>query len=200
LHVVWLSWALNIPWLVVELSSDSKSLLMEVPDLSVSSIWSLEHNVSVVDDIKVSIWFHLWDNIEWSLDIETEFLVKLTFDWLALPLISIDDIPLLVNGVWLLVVNTDVSVLLIDITLNLQNFAFLVNDCRVLIFEQLPPSAVCGGASDVGWASIWLDVKWVRFPKVTLDGLWDVIEVPLLSHSILSPSSEIYVVGSYALS
>jgi hypothetical protein len=41
--------------LVVELGLDGQRLLMEVPDLSLSSISSLDNHVSVVDQIKVSV-------------------------------------------------------------------------------------------------------------------------------------------------
>jgi hypothetical protein len=49
LHVVGLTSTLDIPRLVVVSCSDSQGLLMEVPDLSLSTIWSLDHKVSVVD-------------------------------------------------------------------------------------------------------------------------------------------------------
>jgi len=55
LHVIGSTSALDIPRLVVISSSDSQRLLMEVPDLSPSSIWSLDDKVSVIDEIKISV-------------------------------------------------------------------------------------------------------------------------------------------------
>jgi hypothetical protein len=40
--------------LIIISGSDGQGLLMEVPNLSLSSIWSLDHHVPVVDQIKVS--------------------------------------------------------------------------------------------------------------------------------------------------
>jgi hypothetical protein len=55
LHVVGFTRALDIPRLIVVSCSDSQGLLMEVPGLALSSIWSLYHEVSVVDQIQVSM-------------------------------------------------------------------------------------------------------------------------------------------------
>jgi hypothetical protein len=55
LHVIGLSCILDVPRLVVVLGSDSQGLLMEVPSLAGSSIWSLDDKVFVVDQIKVSV-------------------------------------------------------------------------------------------------------------------------------------------------
>jgi hypothetical protein len=49
LHVVGSTSTLDIPRLVVISSSDRQRLLMEVPNLSSSSIWNLDDHVSVVD-------------------------------------------------------------------------------------------------------------------------------------------------------
>jgi hypothetical protein len=49
LHVLCFTRALDIKWLVVVSGPDGQRLLMEVPDLSLSSIWSLDDHVSVVN-------------------------------------------------------------------------------------------------------------------------------------------------------
>jgi hypothetical protein len=72
---------------------------VEVPFLGSSSISGLDDNVSVVDDIEISVFSHLRDNIEISVNIHTESLVEFTLLWFSLPLVSIDDIPLLRNMV-----------------------------------------------------------------------------------------------------
>jgi len=55
LHIVGSSSTLDVPGLVVVSGSDGLGLLMEVPDLSLSSIWSLDNHVSVVDKVKISV-------------------------------------------------------------------------------------------------------------------------------------------------
>jgi hypothetical protein len=45
-----------------------------------------------------------------------------------------------------------------------------------------------------------LDLKDSAFPSIVLDGLGDLIEVPLLGLGVLSPSSQPHIVGSVALS
>jgi len=82
---------------------------MEVPDLSLSTIWCLDHHVSVVDQVKVSTIWKLGDNVEVSLNIESESIVELSLGWLSLPLINVDNVPLLVDlsVFWM---NNDVSV------------------------------------------------------------------------------------------
>jgi hypothetical protein len=54
LHVIGSTGRLDIKWLVVQSGSDGLWQLMEVPDLSLSSILSLDDHVSVVNQVKVS--------------------------------------------------------------------------------------------------------------------------------------------------
>jgi hypothetical protein len=57
----------------------------------------------------------LRDNVEWSFNIETEVFVEFSFLWIFWILISIDDVPLLVD-LSMLVVDNDVSVFSIKST------------------------------------------------------------------------------------
>jgi Zn-dependent M16 (insulinase) family peptidase len=91
---------------------------VEVPSLSISSISCLENNVSIVDNIKISITVHLGNNIEISFNIKTEVRVKLTLSWLIWILINIDDLPSLV-GLAIISVDNDVSVFSINSPLNI---------------------------------------------------------------------------------
>jgi hypothetical protein len=70
---------------------------MEVPRLGISSIWCLDNKVSS-EDIEVSSGFHVGNNVEWSLNIESVLFVEFTLLWFSLPLVSIDNIPLLVES------------------------------------------------------------------------------------------------------
>jgi hypothetical protein len=54
LHVVGSSSALDVPRLVVQSCSNGQGLLVEVPDLGLSSISCLDDHVSVVDQVKES--------------------------------------------------------------------------------------------------------------------------------------------------
>jgi len=45
------------------------------------------------------------DNVEWSFNIETEFLVEFSLNWLSLVLIYIDNLPSLLNLSILIVYN-----------------------------------------------------------------------------------------------
>jgi hypothetical protein len=55
LHFFCLTWALDIKGLVIVLSSDCQRLLMEIPNLRISSVWSLDNHVSIVYQINVSV-------------------------------------------------------------------------------------------------------------------------------------------------
>jgi hypothetical protein len=100
---------------------------MEVPYLSVSSIWNLKSKFSVVDQINISVSFHFRNDVEWSLDIEAEFFIELSFSWFSLPFISVDNVPLLPETV-LLFIDANVSVFSINITLDFQDLSFLVDN------------------------------------------------------------------------
>jgi len=173
---------------------------MEVPDLSLSAIWSLDDHVSVVDQVEVSVVWKFGDDVEVSLNKESESFVELSLGWFSLPFISVDNVPLLVD-LLLIVVNNNVSVLRIRSALNFNNFTVLVDNVWSLVSEHLPPSGVdCRSCSDVRASSVTLDLHSIVLPVVVLDRFRYLIEIPLLSFSILSPSLKPDVVGTVALS
>jgi hypothetical protein len=168
--------------------------------LSVSLIGSLDNHVSVIDQVKIPVVWQLGDDVEVSLNKESESFVELSLGWLSLPFINIHDVPLLVD-LLLVVVNNNVSVLRIGCTLHFNNFTMLVHNVSILISEHLPPSGVhTTGCSQVGASSVTLDFHSIALPVVVLDGLGDLIKVPLLSLDILSPSLKPDIVGTMALS
>jgi hypothetical protein len=67
---------------------------MEVPFLCISSIVSLDDQVSVVDDINISSTWHCRDDIEISFDEETELVIQLSLLWLRV-LVNVNNLPLL---------------------------------------------------------------------------------------------------------
>jgi hypothetical protein len=90
---------------------------VEIPSLSVSSIWNLDDHVSIVDQIEILVVRKLRYDVEVFLDNESELFVHFSFAWFSLPLISIDNIPLLVDSVCL-IVNTNISVFSVNSTLD----------------------------------------------------------------------------------
>jgi hypothetical protein len=97
------------------------------------------------------------------------------------------------------IVDHDVSVLHVSVdvlVLNFNNLSFLIYNVSSIKSEQLPPSWIGSCTSDVGGSSIGLNVKWVRFPVVILDGLGNTIEEPLLRFVIDSSSLHHNIVGT----
>jgi hypothetical protein len=90
LHVVGSTRTLDVPWLVIQSSSDSQGLLMEVPDLGLSSVWCFNDHVSVVNEIEISVFFEFRNNVEISFNIHAEISIELSFDWFFWILVGID--------------------------------------------------------------------------------------------------------------
>jgi len=65
--------------------------------------------------------------MEISFNIKTEFLIELTLLRFTLPFVNVHDVPLLVDSI-LLSVDSNVSVLLIDIALNLKDLSSLIDN------------------------------------------------------------------------
>jgi hypothetical protein len=85
---------------------------MEIPYLSLSTIWNLDDHVSVVDEVEVSVVWKFGDNIEISFDVKSESFIEFSLGGFSLPFISIHNVPLLVD-LSVFRMNNDVSVLVI---------------------------------------------------------------------------------------
>jgi hypothetical protein len=136
LHVSGSSCTLNIPWLVVVSSSDGLRLLVEVEDLGLSSVGSLDDHVSVVNEVKISSTWQGWDYVEISFDVKSESCVHLLGLWFRV-LIDVDNFPLL-SEVGSSGSNLDISVFHVSVqvlVLNFNNLSFLIDDKSVLISE-----------------------------------------------------------------
>jgi hypothetical protein len=72
--------------------------------------------------------------MEISLNIETEVFIELTLSWFSLPLINIDNIPLLVDLITL-VLDFNVSVFLISVAVDSQYFTLFISDKCSLVSE-----------------------------------------------------------------
>jgi hypothetical protein len=79
--------------------------------------------------------------VEISLNIQTEFFVELSLLWFIFHVISIDNIPLLVQSS-VFVPDNDVSVLLIFVSMDIHNLSFLVDEVIALVSEELEPSCI----------------------------------------------------------
>jgi hypothetical protein len=77
--------------------------------------------------------------MEISFNIETESLVEFTLSWISLPLVSIDDVPLLRNVV-LFLRSIDILLLLIKILVYVHDLSMIVGKVMALHSEHLPPS------------------------------------------------------------
>jgi hypothetical protein len=121
---------------------------MEVPYLSISSVWSLDDHVPVIDEIKVSVFSHLGDNVEVFLNNESEFFIHLSFFRLSFPFINVDDVPLLVKTI-VSTIDSDVVVFSVLVSGDFHCLSSLVDNILVLVSKHLPPSAVSGSASQI---------------------------------------------------
>jgi hypothetical protein len=112
---------------------------MEIPNLGPSTIWSLDNHVSVVDEIEISVRFHFRHNEEISFDVKSEIFIEFSLLWFTLPFISVNNIPLLVDST-VLVMNLNVSVLLVNVSDNFKYLSSFVYNVSTSISEYLPPS------------------------------------------------------------
>jgi hypothetical protein len=134
-----LSGVLDFDGLVIVSSLDCQRFLVEPESLSLSSVSGLDDNVSSINDFEVSSRSQLSNNVEISLNNQTEVFVELTLGWILWILVSIDKIPLLVEST-MLVPHNDVSVLIISIAMNIHDLSSFVLKESSLISEELPPS------------------------------------------------------------
>jgi len=77
--------------------------------------------------------------MEVFLDNETELFIHFTLAWFTFPFVNIDDVPLLMKTV-VSFLNTDVSVLLVNVSNNFHHFSSLIDDVLIFESEHLPPS------------------------------------------------------------
>jgi len=77
--------------------------------------------------------------VEVSFDIESKVFIEFSLLWICLPFVSVDDVPLLVKSLEVLVRN-DVSALSIYSSANVKDLAFFVDDLSILVSEEIPPS------------------------------------------------------------
>jgi len=104
---------------------------------------SLDYHVSVVDNFEISSRVECRNNMEWSFDIKSIFFIELTLGWFSLPLVNIDDVPLLMDLTVLGFIALDVSSFRISSTLNVEvlvHILFESSDILSFNSEQLPPS------------------------------------------------------------
>jgi hypothetical protein len=100
--------------------------LIEIEDLSWLVVSSLDNQVSTVDYLHISSRVQGCDNMEWSLNVESKFFVKFTLGWLSLPLVNVDNVPLLMDLSVLGFIALDVSAFCIGSTLNIEIFVYIL--------------------------------------------------------------------------
>jgi hypothetical protein len=201
LNVVGSSWALDIEGLIVNLGLDGHAYLIEVPSLSFVSISCLDNHISVVDDFEVSVFFQLWDNVEWSLDIKVEVFVEFSLSWFLWVFVSIDDIPLLVDST-MSGVHDNVSVFGVNTTWYIHNLVVMpVDEVWWGPSEHLPPSWVDAWChSELVLSTVSWNLHDIVLPVVWSDDLGDWIKEPLLLLLVLSISLQEDIGSTLALS
>jgi len=125
--------------LVVQLGLDSQRLLVEPPDLGVSSIWSLDDYVSVVDEIKISAGSESSLDVEWSFNVESEAFIEFALSWLFWIFVNINDVELLVD-LAMFVPGNDVLAFSIHSSFNIKYLSLFVDDESTFTSPHLPPS------------------------------------------------------------
>ena len=83
--------------------------------------------------------------MEWSFDVKSIFFIELTLGWFSLPLVNINNIPLLMDLTVLGFIALNVSSFRIGSTLNIKVLVLILfegSDIFTLNSEQLPPSGV----------------------------------------------------------
>jgi hypothetical protein len=107
--------------------------------LSLSTVWNLDDHVSIVDQVKSSVVWESRSNVEVSFNIESELFVELALGWLLLVFIDIDDLPSLVD-LTVLVFNNNISIFIVESSLNGNDLSFIILDDSIIVSEDLPPS------------------------------------------------------------
>ena len=131
--------------------------------------------------------------MEWSLDVESILFVKLSLGGFTLPLINVDNIPLLMDLSTLCFITLNVSSFRISFSLDIKVFTSFISDVSTFSSEQLPPSGVlCCCRSNIWMSSISMDFHYVVSPVNVENELGLLIESPLrVLGMVWSPSSEI---------
>jgi hypothetical protein len=114
---------------------------MEVPYLSLSAIWCLDDHVSVIDQVEVSVFWHLRNNVEVFFNNDIESIVQFTLLWL-LVIINKHNFPLLSNVITS-ITNLDVSVFVVSVdtlVLYFKDLTFLIDNESSFGSKELPPS------------------------------------------------------------
>jgi len=128
----------GINGLIISLRLNGLGLIIEIPLLSISSIWSLDDK-SVANEINVSVVRQLRNDMEWFSDLHSPFFV-VSLVWNLWRFINIDNVPLLMFfSFGTLVLSNNLSVFGILFALSCDNLSFLVGDISVLVLEHLVP-------------------------------------------------------------
>jgi len=168
------------PVIVLDSLGDS----IEVPLLG-SDIVSPSLQPDIVGTVALSnsVEWEFGDEIEWSVDMETEVLVQSLCLW-SLRLIDIDNIPLLTSGS-LVAINLNWGTFTVIVTFDIKSFTGLpIDELVVLVLEYLPPVRVGAPDLHVVGSTIALDVE--RLVVVPCSyGQRLLVEVPDLGSSAI---------------
>ena len=103
--------------------------------------------------------------MEWFFNYQSPVLVQVTLFEICWHFIDVDDVPCLTNFT-VLVVDSNVSVFRINVSINLHDLSFVVDKHVTLESEKLEPSSISGSHVQVGRVTIALDGDRSAFPLV----------------------------------
>jgi len=103
--------------------------------------------------------------MEWSINLEAPVLVQISFLEISWHFVNVDDFPGLSNFA-VLVVDCNVSVFTVDVSLDGHDLSFLVDQHVTFPSEELEPSGIGGSHVQVGRPSLALNGDRPAFPLV----------------------------------
>jgi len=118
--------------------------------------------------------------MEWFFNYHTPILIEVTLLKIWWHFICVNDVPCL-TSLAVLVVDSNVSVFRIDISLDSHDLSFVIDKHIALPSEELEPSSIGGCHVQVVRVTIALDGDRSGFPLVRLNGLSLIIQVEHLS-------------------
>jgi hypothetical protein len=115
--------------------------LVEPPDLGLVTVWSLDDHLSAVDNFEVSVRSKSRLNVEWSLDIESEFFIE-SLRWTLTLVIKIDNLPFLVEAI-VFAIDDNWSSFFVFVSRDIEAFLVLpIDKVLITVGENLPPTRV----------------------------------------------------------
>lgn len=136
-------------------------LLSSSIDISESGSLGLDSKIGSVRGAEISTHVHSRLEVEWSVNVETVWLVH-TLDWLLVHIIDVNDSPFLVQTVMLSVMCDNILSFLVGASVDIEDLGLIRRlDMLSNILESIPPLVGEVSALKVSGRSVVLDVHGV---------------------------------------